>query len=57
MLQLVLVSTSMNRNLALIHTQSLATTAILTSPPDDDMDCLVDIVFSHCVVAFDIETQ
>lgn len=47
----------MNRNLALIHTQSLATTAILTSPPDDDMDCLVDIVFSHYVVVFDIETQ
>lgn len=62
MLQLVLVSSSVNRefslsDLALNHTKSLATTAVLMSPPDDDMDWLVEIVFSHHVVIFDTETQ
>lgn len=59
MLQLVLV---MNReftlsDLALIHTKSLATTDVLIKPPDAGMNCLVEIVFSHCVVIFDIETH
>lgn len=61
MLQLVLISTSMTRefslsDLALIHTQECSNHN-LTSPPDDDMDWLVDIVFSHHVVVFDTETQ
>lgn len=59
MLQLVLVT---NRefslsDLALIHTKSLATTDVLIKPPDAGTNYLVEIVFSHHVVIFDIETH
>lgn len=59
MLQLVLVT---NRefslsDLALIHTKSLATTDVLIKLPDAGTNYLVEIVFSHHVVIFDIETH
>lgn len=44
-------------DLALIHTKSLATTDVLIKPPDAVMNCLVEIVFSHHVVIFDIGTH
>lgn len=44
-------------NLALIHTKILATTDVFIKPSDAGMNCLVEIVFSHCVVIFDIETH
>lgn len=57
MLQLVLVMSSefSLSDLALIHTKSLATTGVSIKPPEAGMNCLVEIICSHCFVIFDME--
>lgn len=57
MLQLVLVIEFSLSDLALNHSKGLAATDVFIKPPDAGMNCLVEIVFSCCVVIFDTETH
>lgn len=57
MLQLVLVSSPTNMELSLPDLALIHTTSLANSHPDDDMNWLAEIVFSHHIVIFDTETR